>query len=158
MSLYIASNIVLFALVAGSTEPANCGLATVVMWICGSYCEWNKHHEEEAWPDFCSSLLLSCSLHPSGYIQEGQGVSYDYLLLGVCYRNSTSSTGVLNLLLKKKYIYLSGLTCPVRVSLWNIRPMESQTSSASDCTWGLNIPWLKRQCSDILISFFLNLQ
>ncbi len=26
----------LFALVAGSTEPANCGLATVVMWICGS--------------------------------------------------------------------------------------------------------------------------
>jgi hypothetical protein len=22
-----------------STEPANCGLATVVMWICGSYCE-----------------------------------------------------------------------------------------------------------------------
>jgi hypothetical protein len=40
MSLYIlASNIVLFALVAGSTEPANCGLATVVMWICGSYCE-----------------------------------------------------------------------------------------------------------------------
>ncbi len=39
MSLYIAGNIVLFALVAGSTEPANCGLATVVMWICGSYCE-----------------------------------------------------------------------------------------------------------------------
>ncbi len=26
----------LFTLVAGSTEPANCGLATVVMWICGS--------------------------------------------------------------------------------------------------------------------------
>ena len=26
----------LFALVAGSTEPANYGLATVVMWICGS--------------------------------------------------------------------------------------------------------------------------
>ncbi len=26
----------LFALFAGSTEPANCGLSTVVMWICGS--------------------------------------------------------------------------------------------------------------------------
>jgi hypothetical protein len=32
----MASNIVLFALVAGSPEPANCGLATVVMWISGS--------------------------------------------------------------------------------------------------------------------------
>ncbi len=82
----------LFALVAGSTEPANCGLATMVMWICGSYCEWNKHHEEEAWPDFCCSLLLACSLHPSGCIQEGQGVSHDYLLLGVCHRNSPGST------------------------------------------------------------------
>jgi hypothetical protein len=36
---YMASNIVLFALVAGSPEPANCGLATVVMRISGSYCE-----------------------------------------------------------------------------------------------------------------------
>ena len=36
MSVILASNIVLFALVAGSTEPANCGLATVVivdLWI-----------------------------------------------------------------------------------------------------------------------------
>jgi hypothetical protein len=36
MPLYIASNIVLFAFVAGSTEPANCGLATVAivdLWI-----------------------------------------------------------------------------------------------------------------------------
>ncbi len=36
---YIASNIVLFAFVAGSPEPANCGLTTVVMWICESHCE-----------------------------------------------------------------------------------------------------------------------
>jgi hypothetical protein len=52
---------VLFALVAGSTEPANCGLATVVMWICGSVdltANENIHHDEEAWPDFCCSLLL----------------------------------------------------------------------------------------------------
>jgi hypothetical protein len=36
MSLYLASNIMCFALVTGSTEPANCGLATVVivdLWI-----------------------------------------------------------------------------------------------------------------------------
>ncbi len=82
----------LFALVAGSPEPANCGLATVVMWICGSYCEWNKHHEEEAGPNFCCSLLLPCSLHPPGYIQEGQEASYDYLLLGVYHRNSSGAT------------------------------------------------------------------
>jgi hypothetical protein len=85
---------VLFALVAGSTEPANCGLATVVMWICGSYCEWNKHHEEEAGPHFCCSLLFSRSLHPPGYIQEGQGASYDYLLLGVYHRNSPGATTI----------------------------------------------------------------
>jgi hypothetical protein len=36
---YVASNIVLFAFVAGSPEPANCGLTTVVMWICESHCE-----------------------------------------------------------------------------------------------------------------------
>ncbi len=82
----------LFALVAGSTEPANCGLATVVMWICGSYCEWNKHHEEEAGPNFCCSLLLPRSLHPPGYIQEGQEASYGHLLLGVYHRNSPSCT------------------------------------------------------------------
>ena len=37
---YVASNIVLFAFVAGSPEPANCGLTIVVMWICESHCEW----------------------------------------------------------------------------------------------------------------------
>ena len=36
---YVVSNIVLFAFVAGSPEPANCGLTTVVMWICESHCE-----------------------------------------------------------------------------------------------------------------------
>ena len=36
---YVASNIVLFTFVAGSPEPANCGLTTVVMWICESHCE-----------------------------------------------------------------------------------------------------------------------
>jgi hypothetical protein len=49
----------LFALVAGSTEPANCGLATVV--YCGSVdltANENIHHEEEARPNFCCSLLL----------------------------------------------------------------------------------------------------
>ena len=37
---YVVSNIVLFAFIAGSPEPANCGLKTVVMWICESDCEW----------------------------------------------------------------------------------------------------------------------
>jgi hypothetical protein len=31
-------------------------------------------------------------MHPPGYIQEGQGASYDYLLLGVYHRNSPSCT------------------------------------------------------------------
>ncbi len=82
----------LFALVAGSPEPANCGLATVVMWICGSYCEWNKHHEEEAGPNFCHSLLFPRSMHLPGYIQEGQETIFGYLLLGVYHRNSPGCT------------------------------------------------------------------
>ena len=64
-------------------------------WLCGSVdltANENKHHEEEAWSNFCCSLLLVHSLHSSGYIQEGQGVNHDYLLLGVCYRNSPSCT------------------------------------------------------------------
>jgi hypothetical protein len=83
---------VLFAFVAGSTEPANCGLATVVMWICGSYCVWNKHHEEEAGPHFCCSVLFPRSMHLPGYIQEGQEASFGYLLLGVYYRKTPGGT------------------------------------------------------------------
>jgi hypothetical protein len=64
-------------------------------WLCGSVdltANENIHHEEEAWPDFCCSLLLVRSLRSSGYIQEGQGVNHDYLLLGVYYINSPSCT------------------------------------------------------------------
>jgi hypothetical protein len=65
-------------------------------WLCGSVdltANENIHHEEEAWPIFCCSLLLVRSLRSSDYIQEGQGVNHDYLLLGVYYRNSPRSTG-----------------------------------------------------------------
>jgi hypothetical protein len=106
---YIASNIVLFALVAGSPEPANCGLATVVMWICGSYCERNKHHEEEAWPHFCCSILFPRSMHQPGYIQEGQEAIFGYLLLGVYYRNPPGCT--------KRCCYIT--VDPATPALWN---------------------------------------
>ncbi len=85
--------VVLFALVAGSPEPANCGLATMVMWISGSCCEWNKHHEEEARPHFCCSVPFPRSMHQPGYIQEGQGVIIGYLLLGIYHRRIPGDTG-----------------------------------------------------------------
>ncbi len=88
-------------------EPANCGLATVVMWICGSYCEWNKHHEEEAWPHFCCSILFPRSMHQPGYIQEGQEAIFGRLLLGVYYRNSPSATTVHIKVVKKSSQLLS---------------------------------------------------
>ena len=52
----------------------------------------NIHHEEEAWPNFCCSLLLLRSLRSSVYIQEGQGVNHGYLLLGVYDRRTPSAT------------------------------------------------------------------
>ena len=89
---YVAINIVLFAFVAGSPEPANCGLTTV---LCGSVthtANGNKHHDEEARPHFCCSALLPCSMHRPGYVQGGQEASIGCLLLGVYYRRIPGST------------------------------------------------------------------
>ncbi len=118
----------LFALVAGSTEPANCGLATAVMWICGSYCVWNKHHKEEAGPHFCCSVLFSRSMHLPGYIQEGREASYGDLLLGVYHRNSPSCTeGYMNASRLRK------LTKIFRKTLWVI----SFWTSEGGGKWGV---------------------
>jgi hypothetical protein len=105
------------------------------MWICGSYCEWNKHHEEEAWPDFCCSLLLARSLLPSGYIQEGQEVSYDYLLLGVYYRNSPSSAVV--------FASASTIFLFYRIIIYLIRP-EDENSRCEHHQTGFHHLWLQR--------------
>ncbi len=47
------------------------------------YCEWNIHHEEEARPNFCCSLLFSCSLRTPVSIHEGRGANNSYPLLRV---------------------------------------------------------------------------
>ncbi len=122
----------LFALVAGSPEPANCGLATVVMWISGSYCEWNKHHEEEAWPHFCCSILFPRSMHLPGCIQGGQEASYGYLLLEVYDRNSTSSTTtyatfLLNSLVSAVYEGQSGINNISNFNLWPMSYLNKKT-------------------------------
>jgi hypothetical protein len=82
----------LFALVAGSTEPANCGLATVVIVDLWIFTARNIHHEEEAWPNFCCSLLLQCSLRLPDSIQEGQGANYGHLLLRAHDRRAPGET------------------------------------------------------------------
>jgi hypothetical protein len=70
-TLYIASNIVLFALVAGSTEPANSGLATVVivdLWILlrWKYTSWRRSLVQFLLFSTVGAFLVSVSLHPRG--------------------------------------------------------------------------------------------
>jgi hypothetical protein len=91
MSL-LASNIVLLLSLQVQLNQQIVVLQMWLLWICGSYCDENIHHEEEAWPNFCCSLLLVRFLCPSVYIQEGQGVNNGYLLLGVYARRAPSST------------------------------------------------------------------
>jgi hypothetical protein len=74
---------VLFALVQ---VLLNQQIVVLQPWLCGSVdltANENKHHEEEAGPHFCCSVLFSRSMHLPGYIQEGQEADYGYLLLGV---------------------------------------------------------------------------
>jgi hypothetical protein len=52
----------------------------------------NKHHEEEACPHFCCSILFPRFMHQPGYIQEGQEAIFGYLLLGVYYRRIPGAT------------------------------------------------------------------
>ncbi len=56
------------------------------------YCEWNKHHEEEAQPHFCCSGLFSCSLRSPDFIQEGRGANNSHPLLKVRERRTPSAT------------------------------------------------------------------
>jgi hypothetical protein len=55
-----------------------------LLWICGFLtANDDKHHEEEALPNLCCSLLFSCSLRSPVYIQEGRGANYSHPLLKV---------------------------------------------------------------------------
>jgi hypothetical protein len=53
-------------------------------WLCGSEnhaANGNKHHGEDKTSFFCCSARLCWSRHQPGYVQGGQGVGRDYLLL-----------------------------------------------------------------------------
>ncbi len=55
-------------------------------WLCGSVnltAKENIHHEEERTSFFCCSARFRWSRHQPGYIQGGQEVGRDYLLLGI---------------------------------------------------------------------------
>ena len=67
-------------------------------WLCGSVdytANENKHHEEEAQPHFCCSMLLLRSMHRPGYVQGGQEATFGYLLLEIYYRRIPGETLVL---------------------------------------------------------------
>ncbi len=49
-------------------------------------------NEEEARPHFCYSILFPRSMYQPGYIQEGQGVIFGYLLLGIYHRRIPGDT------------------------------------------------------------------
>jgi hypothetical protein len=64
-------------------------------WLCGSVdLTANEINIMKKKLDLCCSVLFSRSLHPPGYIQEGQEASYDYLLLGVYHRRSPGVTSI----------------------------------------------------------------
>jgi hypothetical protein len=63
----------------------------------------NKHHEEEARPHFCCSILFPRSMHQPGYIQEGQGVIFGYLLLGIYHRRIPDETIVYSLIYQHSF-------------------------------------------------------
>ncbi len=67
-------------------------------WLCETVdhtANENKHHEEEARPHFCCSMLLSRSMHRPGYVQGGQEATFGYLLLGIYYRRIPGETIVM---------------------------------------------------------------
>ena len=62
-------------------------------WLCGSVnhtASRNKHHGEETTPLFCCSARLCWSMHRPGYVQGGQEVGRDYLLLRIHVRRIRS--------------------------------------------------------------------
>jgi hypothetical protein len=55
-------------------------------WLCGSVnltANENKHHEEERTSFFCCSARFRWSMHQPGYVQGGQEVGRNYLLLRI---------------------------------------------------------------------------
>jgi hypothetical protein len=60
----------------------------------------NKHHGEERTSFFCCSVRFRWSRHQPGYIQGGQEVGRDYLLLGIHYRRIRSTLQLHTYILK----------------------------------------------------------
>jgi hypothetical protein len=55
-------------------------------WLCGSVnltANENKHHREERTSFFCCSARFRWSMHQPGYVQGGQEVGRNYLLLRI---------------------------------------------------------------------------
>ena len=80
---YVVSNIVLFALLQ---VHRNQQIVVLVPWLCGSVnltANENIHHEEERTSFFCCSARFRWSRHQPGYVQGGQEVGRDYLLLRI---------------------------------------------------------------------------
>jgi hypothetical protein len=62
-------------------------------WLRGSVnltANENIHHEEERTSFFCCSARFRWSMHQPGYVQGGQEVGRDYLLLGIHVRRIRS--------------------------------------------------------------------
>jgi hypothetical protein len=65
----------------------------LVPWLCGSVnltANENIHHEEERTSFDCCSARFCWSRHQPGYVQGGQEVGRDYLLLGIHVRRIPS--------------------------------------------------------------------
>ena len=66
-------------------------------WLCGSVnltANENIHHEEERTSFFCCSARFRWSMHQPGYVQGGQEVGRDYLLLRIHVRRIPSDIPV----------------------------------------------------------------
>ena len=80
---YVVSNIVLFALLQ---VHQNQQIVVLKPWLRGSVnltANENIHHEEERTSFFCCSARFRWSMHRPGYVQGGQEVGRDYLLLRI---------------------------------------------------------------------------
>ncbi len=68
-------------------------------WLCGSVnltANENIHHEEERTSFFCCSARFRWSMHQPGYVEGGQEVGRDYLLLRIHVRRIPSDIVPLN--------------------------------------------------------------
>ena len=93
---YVVSNIVLFALLQ---VHRNQQIVVLVPWLCGSVnltANENIHHEEERTAFYCCSARFCWSRHQPGYVQGGQEVGRNYLLLRIHVRRIRSDIVLVN--------------------------------------------------------------